>query len=251
MSGAGRRILLTRSEEDAAEWAQALEDLGVAAVTLPCIDAEPLGDAALGHALRGAANEADWLVFTSRRGVEAFIRLAGPDAGRDARIAAVGPATAEAAVRSLGRVDLVGERGTAESLAEAMIRELVPGRGTSTAAGDDTPPTIVLALAENARDVLERELRAAGAACRRFDVYRTIPSAPRAPKLALSGLGVRAVWLASPSAVEGFVNQVDIDADVPLVAIGPSTADAIRARGLAPAAEARTPSFEGLLEATP
>src|SRR5690606_143063 len=97
---------------------------------------------------------------------------------------------------------------------------------------------------------LEQRLRAAGAACRRFDVYRTIPAPPRTPRLALSGLGVDAVWLASPSAVEGFTNQVDVDADVPLIAIGPSTADAIRARGLRVAAEARTPSFEGLLEAT-
>src|SRR5690606_24532559 len=108
-----------------------------------------------------------------------------------------------------------------------------------------------LALAENARRVLEERLTAAGAQCRRFDVYRTVPAAPRSPKLALSGLGVDAVWLASPSAVAGFVNQVDVDTDdTKLVSIGPSTADAIRAQGLAVAAEARTPTFEGLLAAT-
>ena len=235
---AGRRIMLTRSEEDSAAWARALERLGAVPVTLPCIDAEPLGDSDLADALRTAAAAADWLVFTSRRGVEAFVRLAGAEAGRAARIAAVGPATADAARHALGRVDLVGAHGTAESLADAMLEA-----GAAKA-------EIVLALAANARDVLERRLRAAGAACRRFDVYRTVPAAPRAPRLALSGLGVDAVWLASPSAVEGFMNQVEIDADVPLVAIGPSTADAIRARGLRVAAEARAPSFEGLLEAT-
>ncbi|HEX6995847.1 MAG TPA: uroporphyrinogen-III synthase [Gammaproteobacteria bacterium] len=292
---AGRKVLLTRSEEDSAVWARALEQVGVVPVTLPCIDAEPLGDDASGRALREAARAADWLVFTSRRGVEAFVRLAGGDvlagdaaledgnaledvvaladgtaltdrdplenanAGRAhedtrtaapdsaaahgasrrrPRIAVVGPATAEAATRLLGRVDLVGEHGTAESLAESMLS--AGARGTR----------VVLALAENARDVLETRLRAAGAECRRFDVYRTVPAAPQTPKLALSALSVDAVWLASPSAVEGFANSVDVDADVPLVAIGPSTAAAIRARGLAVAAEARTPSFEGLLEAT-
>lgn len=288
---AGRRILLTRSEEDSAAWARALERIGAVPVTLPCIDAEPIGDDTLGRALREAARDADWLVFTSRRGVDAFVRLAGGDAladrdahtgggrltGGDApaqvdavsgdetlaksdapvgergdtpnagtlpgrtrrpRIAVVGPATAEAATRLLGRVDLVGEHGTAESLAESMLRT-----GVRAA-------RIVLALAENARDVLETRLRAAGAECRRFDVYRTVPAAPQTPKLTLSALSVDAVWLASPSAVEGFTNRVEVDADVPLVAIGPSTAAAIRERGLVVAAEASTPSFEGLLEAT-
>jgi|GEM_PF-192889 len=264
----GRRILLTRSDEDSATWARALEEIGAVPVTLPCIDAEPLGDDALGRELRDAARAADWLVFTSRRGVEAFVRLAGEQAlassdvpakaptdgssldgaqraagaaqgaARRPRIAVVGPATAEAATRLLGHVDLVGERGTAESLAESM---------TSAGVSDTR---VVLALAENARDVLETRLRAAGAECRRFDVYRTVPAAPQTPKLALSALSVDAVWLASPSAVEGFANRVDVDADVPLVAIGPSTATAMRARGLSVAAEARAPSFEGLLEAT-
>src|SRR5690606_8433212 len=168
----------------------------------------------------------------------AFVRLAGANAGSAARVAAVGPATADAARHALGRVDLVSERGTAESLAGSML-----DAGAAKAA-------IVLALAENARDVLERGLRAAVAACRRFDVYRAVPAAPRTPRLALSGLAVDAVWLASPSAVEGFTNQLEVDADVPLIAIGPSTAEAIRARGLRVAAEARTPSVEGLLEAT-
>ena len=245
---AGRRILLTRSEDDCAAWASALEEIGAVPVPLPCIDAEPLGDAELGRALREASKAADWLVFTSRRGVEAFVRLVGDAAAtgddlapRSARIAVVGPATADAARQLLGRVDLVGERGTADSLADAML-----AAGAAASSGG-----IVLALAANSRDVLERRLREAGAVCRRFDVYRTIPAAARTPRRALSALGVDAVWLASPSAVEGFANQVDVDTDVPLVAIGPSTADAIRARGLAVAAEAHAPSFEGLLEATP
>lgn len=255
---AGRRILLTRSEEDAALWAEALERRGAAAVSLPCIGSEPIVGDTLGAALRNAVSRAAWLVFTSRRGVEAFVRLAGtevqvPDA---VQIAAVGPATAEAVHRAFGRVDLVGERGTAESLADALI---AAGAGDNAADGarshsdtrDTRPPSVVLALAENAREVLEQRLRAAGADVQRFNVYRTVPAPSRTPKTRLSALGVDAVWLASPSAVTGLLNQIDIDGSAALVAIGPSTAAAIRARGLAVAAEAREPSFEGLLEATP
>src|SRR5690606_41318148 len=89
---AGQRILLTRSEEDSAVWADALERLGAVPVALPCIDAEPLGGAALAPAVRAAANEADRLVFTSRRGVEAFGRLSVADAVRGAQLAVTWPA---------------------------------------------------------------------------------------------------------------------------------------------------------------
>ena len=55
--------------------------------------------------------------------------------------------------------------------------------------------------------------------------------------------------LASPSAVTGFVNQVDIDIPVNIFTIGPSTSAAARAQGLAVTAEAREPSLAGILEA--
>lgn len=237
---AGKRVLLTRSADDCAASAALLAQHAAEAVTFPCIDAEPVASAGLTEALRAALVDAEWLVFTSRRGVEGFMRHADRAGSEHARIAVVGPATAEAATRLLGRVDLVGELGTGDSLADTMLRAGVIRAGTS----------VVLALAENAREVVERKLAAAGAACRRFNVYRTVPAPVRTPKLPLSGFEVDAVWLASPSAAEGFTNQVDIDCDVPLIAIGPSTAQALRERGLRVAAEAVAPTFAGLLEAT-
>ncbi|HEX7080785.1 MAG TPA: uroporphyrinogen-III synthase [Gammaproteobacteria bacterium] len=268
MSAASRthRILLTRAEEDSAAWAEALQRRGHAAVVLPCIAAEPLESPALAAVLRDASSRADWLVFTSRRGVECFARLV-PDRAAGARIAVVGPATAEAARRLLGRADLVG-RGTAKALVPEL-QDALFGPAASPARNDaSTAPTarhaphdacpapssrgaprVVLALAANAGDVIERELRSAGAECRRFDVYRTVPVPPREPRRPLAAFRVDAVFLASPSAVEGFVNQVEVDGSARLVAIGPSTSEAARARGLAVAAEAREPSLEGLLEA--
>jgi uroporphyrinogen-III synthase len=49
--------------------------------------------------------------------------------------------------------------------------------------------------------------------------------------------------------VTGFVHLVDVDAAVNVYTIGPSTTAAARRAGLAVTAEAREPSFEGLLEA--
>jgi uroporphyrinogen-III synthase len=62
-------------------------------------------------------------------------------------------------------------------------------------------------------------------------------------------LRVDNVVLASPSAVTGFVHQVQIDVPVAVYTIGPSTTAAARSAGLEVTAEAREPSLEGILEA--
>ena len=70
---------------------------------------------------------------------------------------------------------------------------------------------MLLAVAENAGDTLERALQAAGARCTRLDVYRTVPAPAGRARRPLSTLRVDNVVLASPSAVTGFVHQVDVD----------------------------------------
>jgi uroporphyrinogen-III synthase len=76
-----------------------------------------------------------------------------------------------------------------------------------------------------------------------------VSAPPAQPKLRASALGANLVVLASPSAANGFVNQVDLDSPVEIYTIGPSTTDAARALGLRVTAEAREPSLEGILEA--
>jgi uroporphyrinogen III methyltransferase/synthase len=232
----GKRILVTRSVDDSAEWVEQLTRFGAMAVTLPCIETELVDTPELRSQLAAAVAQADWLVFTSRRGIEAFAVL-HPAAIGNARVAVVGPATAEAARAHLKRVDLVGG-GTAARLAATMLAEGVLNDN----------PRVVLALAGNADDLLERALEAA-ARCTRLDLYWTMPKAAVAAKRAMSTLGADNVLLASPSAVTGFVNQVDIDIPVSIFTIGPSTSAAARAQGLAVTAEAASPGLLGIVEA--
>jgi uroporphyrinogen-III synthase len=242
---------LTRSEEDCAAWAAELERRGIASVSLPCITTEVIDSPNLRQALGASAREADWIVFTSRRGVEAYVRLTANEApscrehGAPPRVAAVGAGTAEAAQRALGRIDLIGDTGTGESLARALVDALAKRDG------DDACPFVLLVLAENAPDTLARALDAAGIRCRRFDVYRTVSAQPQSAKRTLASLGIDAVLLASPSAARGFVNQIEIDARVPLVTIGPTTSAAVRKLGLDVAGEAREPSLDALIDAVP
>jgi uroporphyrinogen-III synthase len=234
-----RRVLLTRSEEDCAEWAARFAQHGAEAVALPCIRTEPIAGHARKAELAAALPSTDWLVFTSRRGVEAFAALATAAPAPQCRVAVVGAATADAAKAALGRVDLVGAGGTAASLAATLVD-----------VGDlERHPHVLIAVAENAGDTLERTLQAAGATCTRLDVYRTVPARRSEPRRPLSTLRVDNVVLASPSAVTGFVHLVDVDVDANVYTIGPSTTAAARRAGLAVTAEAREPSFEGILEA--
>ena len=193
------RVLVTREELVAR-----VESLGHDAVFCELIRVEPLGDEPVD------ARAYDWLVITSRNGAHELGRR-GVTANR---IAAIGPATAEA-LRSHGiDVDLVAATHTQEGLRE----ELPDG-------------TRLLAAAEGARrDVLEADF---------LPLYRTVELRPEAPDadlaLLMSGSAARA--LAATGAV------------VPVVAIGPQTAAGARAAGLAVVAVATSHDLDGLVEA--
>jgi uroporphyrinogen-III synthase len=95
---AGRRIVVTRPE--ARPLADELERLGADVTIVPLIEIRPAEDrAALEQAVRDLASY-DWIVLTSVNGVAAgaggLAGLSGP-----ARVAAIGPVTAEA-IRSHG-----------------------------------------------------------------------------------------------------------------------------------------------------
>jgi uroporphyrinogen III methyltransferase / synthase len=193
------RIVVTR-----ADLVERVEALGHEAVLCPLIRIEPLGDDAVD------ASEYDWLVVTSQNGAHELARR-GVSAKR---IAAIGPATAEA-LRAHGlRVDLVAGTYTQEGLRD----DLPEGR-------------LLVAAAEGARrDVLDADF---------LPLYRTIELAPGVPDAELA-------LLMSASAVRALVAT---GARMPVVAIGPQTAMQALALGLEVAAVAERHDVGGLIEA--
>ncbi len=193
------RVLVTREELVAR-----VESLGHEALFCELIRVESLGDEPVD------ARSYDWLVVTSRNGAHELARR-GVSA---TRIAAIGPATADA-LRSHGlRVDLVAATHTQEGLRD----ELPAG-------------TVLLAAAEGARlDVLAADF---------LPLYRTIELRPEVPQtdvaLLMSGSAARVL------AASG--------AHVPVVAIGPQTEAEAKAAGLYVAAVAATHDLDGLVEA--
>jgi len=193
------RVLVTREELVAR-----VESFGHDAVFCELIRVEPLGDEPVD------ARAYDWLVVTSRNGAHELGRR-GVTANR---IAAIGPATADALESHGLRVELVAATHTQEGLRD----ELPEG-------------TLLLAAAEGARrNVLDADF---------LPLYRTIELRPDVPKadvaLLMSGSAARAL------AATG--------ARLPVVAIGPQTAAETRAAGLEVVAVASTHDLEGLVEA--
>jgi len=236
---AGTTIVLTRTPEDSAIWEKSLLAAGASVIGLPCIrtelnDAEPVR-----AALAAELEQCDWLILTSRRGVDALTALGcAALVAAGTRIAVVGAATAQSAENALGRADLVGTGGTAAKLAREIAANpaFEPGQ------------RVLAVLAANAGPVVEETLTAAGARCRRIDAYRTIPHEPVAPKRPLGALGADAVVFSSPTTVDGFLNQVEPDTDCALISIGPSTSARLREAGLTVAGEAAVPGIDGIIE---
>ena len=208
---AGRRIVITRAEPDAAPLAARLEALGAVSIVVPTIrivfaDPAPL-DAALSH-----LQTYDWIIFTSRNGVEAVFRRARAISGP--RVAAIGVATAAELERHGVRPDVIPD----QSVAEAILEKLGPVSGKK----------ILLPRSEIARRAIADALRKAGAVVDDISVYSTLPEHGRRPDLT----GVDAVTFTSSSTVRNFVAAGPVPDGAKVVCIGPVTARTAREHGL-------------------
>jgi len=229
----GRRILVTRPREQAAELVERLEAAGAGVIEAPLVRILPPDDPAPLEEACARAGAFDWIVFTSVNAVDAFMErlLAGPaDARRlsRTRLAVVGTATAERLSRYFLKVDLVPSEFRAEAVIQAM-------RETGALAGAE----ILLPHADIGREVIADELRKSGASVTEVIAYRTVIAEPERDgepdiyRLLLDSR-VDVVTFTSPSAVRAFVRIVgeepaaDLLKTTVVAAIGPVTAEAAR-----------------------
>ena len=163
----GKRVLMTRTKEQAGELAVRLASYGAEPVEAPTITiAPPLDWAPVDHAI-SEIRTYDWIIFTSVNGVSRFMtRLLarGLDsrslAGR--RLCCIGPRTAQELEKFGVRADVVPAEYQAEGVLAALNRR------------DVEKTRILIPRAEVARELLPDELRAAGAHVDVIPVYRTL-----------------------------------------------------------------------------
>src|SRR5438270_2265282 len=228
----GVRVLVTRTREQASELSAILSELVGDVVEAPAIRIEqPRSFAPLDRAVsRLPEGKYSWVVFTSANGVRAFaarLRAAGLDARAfaGAKIAAVGPGTADT-LGSLGIVaDLVPPSFTTDAVGKAFPR----GKGR-----------VLLARADVVEPGLDDALAKKGWDVERLVAYRLRGQTSMAPEIRLAVLDgeVDVLTFASGGTARAFMKLLKRKppARTKVACIGPVTANAARGAGLRVAA---------------
>lgn len=235
-----RRIVVTRTRDQASELVNLLENYGAECLEYPTISLEPVETyEVLDRALEEIENY-HWIVFTSINAVDYFFRRLF-DLGKDIRdlkgprVAAVGKVTAEALSQRGLRADLLPEEFTGDSLAETLVNEVAAGQ------------KVLIPRALKARETLPARLTEAGADVTVAPVYQNVmPVSSEGERLkndlrrALEEKSVDMVTFTSSSTVKNFVALLDgapgelqeLMAGVAIAAIGPITAKTVQNYGL-------------------
>jgi uroporphyrinogen III methyltransferase/synthase len=240
----GKRVLVTRPAAGGAELAHLLGRAGAEPILAPTIAIVPPDDAGAAERAVRDATLYDWIVFTSRSGVDAFFdRLARaggtPRALAGVQFAAIGAKTAERLQGGGIRTSFVPARFVGEEFAPGLVERTQPGE------------RILIFCAQEARDVVPEALRAAGRDVTVVAAYKTVP----VRDIAIAAAAEAAeIWtFSSASAVHGLVaNVADAAAraaNKTIACIGPVTAQAARECGFPVHAVAEEFTIAGLVEA--
>jgi uroporphyrinogen III methyltransferase/synthase len=234
----GKRVLVTRPRDQAAEMVDRLTVMGAEAIEAPMIRIAPPHDP--DPLLRAAASASsfDWIVFTSANAVESFM-TAFLDGTRDVRslkgpkLCTVGSGTAERLARYGIKVDLVPDEFRADAVVSTMVQN-----------GHVEGASVLVPRADIGRDVIADGLRSAGAIITDVVAYRTVleeaqqdDGGPDIYRQLLDGR-IDVVTFTSPSAVRNFAQiygteqTIDLLKNTVVAAIGPVTADAATQLGL-------------------
>lgn len=231
----GKGVVVTRSREQASDLVRQLSDMGACTWEFPTIDVVPLADTTPVREAVGRLDCYDWLVFTSVNGVKYFWHeMAAME--KDARafaglkVAAIGPATAQALAERGIRADFVPDKYIAESVVEGLLALQIGGK------------KVLIPRAREAREVLPEELSRAGAQVEVLPVYETKLAAQDPDEIvaAIEEGEINYLTFTSSSTVDNFFQMVPAARIEPLrdklkiACIGPITAATLEKHGFKP-----------------
>lgn len=242
----GKRIVVTRTREQAGELSKQLGQLGADVIELPTIKIEPPQDKLEFASMVADAHTYDWLIFTSPNGVEKFFdafyatyedarSLGGP------RIAAIGPSTAAKIKEYRFTVDLLpDEKFVAEGLIEALKKQSIEHQ------------TLLWIKAEETRDVIQDALAEEGAIVDQCIAYCTVPETtdPTGAAAQLAKEGADMITFTSGSTVSSFFDMgIDWPEGCDAASIGPVTSKTLAKHDHPAAIEASSHNIPGLVDA--
>ena len=245
----GQLIGITRPEEQADDASLRAVELGALPVMLPTIEIGPPENWIAVDAVLSRLSEFDWIVFTSANGVNGLLQRlwqTGQDTRRfsHAKLATIGPATAAELAKYSLRADIVPTEFRAEALAEALKPHVTRRR-------------VLWARASRGRDVLPKELSAAGAIVEQVVVYqnRDVDRIPESVIQQIEGGELNWIAMSSPSIARNLARLLTEKAkshlgqSTRLASISPVTTVAAQEAGLPIAVEATEYTWEGLFQA--
>jgi uroporphyrinogen III methyltransferase/synthase len=229
----GKKILITRAKEQAAEFMELLAGYGAEPVEFPTIEIIPPASwKPLDRAI-AKLGDYDWLLFTSVNGVDFFMKRLFEKGGdlrklTKTKVVAIGPKTAEA-VRKYGIVpDLIPKYFQAEAVLEGLAGVRMKGK------------RVLLPRAKEAREILPTELKKRGAKVDVVEAYRTVAPKGRREELKsmLERKELAVITFTSSSTVKNFMALFKGRPvkkwleGVKIACIGPITADTANEFGL-------------------
>jgi len=237
---AGRRALLTGTHDLVSRLNAAFVAEGAPVLECPTLEVrQTRRPKELATALeRAAAGRYDWLVVTSQQTVPALERFGTGRLAGKVRVAAVGTATAAALDRVGLAVDLLPGEQTAKGLVETF--EAIDLKGAR----------VLCLLGDQARSEVQDGLASRGAKVQRVESYVTagIDTMPPHVRDAVRAGQVDIATFASPASVTALTGMLGADlaalSGACLVAMGPTTSEAMSAAGLPVHVVASQPSAE-------
>lgn len=248
----GKRIIVTRTREQASELVASLEENGASCYECATINIEPVEDYYILDEALERIDEYHWVLFTSLNGVKYFFRrlfekgldardLKGPDIG------VVGKSTADLLLEYGINADLIPPVFTGEGLAESLLDQGVEGRN------------VLIPRAVEGRELLPETLRGGGAQVTIAPIYQNVPPEGRREELRaeLESGEVDMVTFTSSSTVRNFLTMVDaadqeelerLMAGVSIAAIGPITAKTVTDSGLKVDVQPERHTIEAMVE---
>ena len=242
---AGRKIVVTRSRNQAAQLTNLLKAEGVIVYEIPAIEIILLNDG-----IQTLRNELErikdysWILITSVNSAIILDQILR-DSGRDwkwlqvVKIGCIGKATASKVTELGGTVSLVPSRYQAESMADELTKASLSGK------------QILLPRAAGSRPVLPEQLRQSGAIVKEIHIYKAEVAEGNRQALInlLDGNQIDFITFTSSSTVRNFADLAGELSwqKIPVASIGPITSQTLREFGVEPAVEAEEFTIEGLV----
>lgn len=243
----GKKIIVTRTRKQVSKLSAALTELGASVIEMPTIEIKPVINNRIESTVKDLSLY-DWVVFSSVNAVEIFfesllkvkedIRCFGL-----AKIACIGPATADAVKKYNLKIDVTAKKAVAEGLLDLMEKR-----------GPWEKKNVLLPRAQEARDIIPEKLRLWGADVDVVPVYKTV-----CPEVDKKYLGIikennyDLITFTSSSTFKNFEllfskkEMQMLKQKLKAVSIGPVTSATMRSSGVEPLIESQEHTIPGLV----